>query len=249
MPKLRAKDKVCPLCHENTARLVQFNHAPYNEKWNGAYCLGCIWALEKDYKIPGLERVRMCAECGEVFPLKHIHNHPKIETTGHGFCQPCLEKLIIQNSITCKVCGNTTPYYPYHTPTVCDNCYVKHPLHTTVYQHNFRARMQGLPATLTPEQWEYTLQHFNQKCAYCQQRPYQILEHFHPLALKKGTTVDNCVPSCNRCNNKKSRKHPDQFEHLFPDENIKRIKAYFASITTTKYDLSEIEPGATDNLF
>jgi HNH endonuclease len=226
----RTKDKKCPICKQLTPWLTTFNHAPYNEEWNDSYCLGCIWALEKDYRIPGLERVKLCAQCGEIFPVKHLHIHKKIATTGYGFCQPCLDQLIDEHSITCTECGDKTVYYPYHTPTVCDNCYTKNPFHRTVYQHNFRAKTLGLPATLTAQQWEVTILHFNNKCAYCQQRPYQVLEHFYPLAVKKGTTADNCLPSCSRCNGMKSRKHPNDFEQFFPVENIARIKAYFASL-------------------
>lgn len=226
----RIKDKECQYCKQPTAWLIAFNHPPYNEKWNKLYCLGCIWAMEKDCRIPGLERIKFCAECGELFQIKDLHNHPKISTTGYGFCLDCLNKLIDANSIVCEICGDKTIYYPHYSKTICDMCYTKHPLHATVYAHNFRAKSVGCPATLTPEQWERTLHHFNNICAYCQSRPYQVLEHFYPIKLGKGTTIDNCLPACNRCNKLKNSKHPDKFKHLFPTENMTRIQAYFNSL-------------------
>ena len=65
-----------------------------------------------------------------------------------------------------------------------------------------RARRQGLPATLTEEQWQEALEHFNHVCAYCGKRPWRCVEHATPLP-PGGTTVDNCVPSCSMCNSLK----------------------------------------------
>lgn len=71
-----------------------------------------------------------------------------------------------------------------------------------------RARRANLPDTLTLEQWISTLDHFQWKCAYCEERDYQLLEHFIPLSHGKGTTQDNCVPACTKCNVTKSAWHP-----------------------------------------
>jgi P22_AR N-terminal domain/HNH endonuclease len=72
-----------------------------------------------------------------------------------------------------------------------------------------RAEKLGLPATLTVVQWLVTLDHFGWRCAYCQDRPGIIIEHFIPVSLGGGTTVDNCIPSCYACNSKKGNNHPD----------------------------------------
>lgn len=65
-----------------------------------------------------------------------------------------------------------------------------------------RARREGLPATLTEEQWEEALEHFNHVCAYCGKHPWRCVEHATPLP-PGGTTIDNCVPSCSMCNSLK----------------------------------------------
>lgn len=62
-----------------------------------------------------------------------------------------------------------------------------------------RARREGLPATLTEEQWQETLEHFKHVCAYCGTHSWRCVEHATPLPLG-GTTVDNCVPACPMCN-------------------------------------------------
>jgi hypothetical protein len=78
-----------------------------------------------------------------------------------------------------------------------------------VHGNNLRAMGQGLPGTLTVSQWLETIDYYQHKCAICQTRHYQVLEHFIPLALGlKGTTADNCIPACSECNRVKGNLHP-----------------------------------------
>lgn len=72
-----------------------------------------------------------------------------------------------------------------------------------------RAQKKELPATLTLDEWLHTLEFFKGRCAYCQMAfSYEQLEHVIPLAsLRAGTTVQNCVPVCRKCNAQK-HAHP-----------------------------------------
>lgn len=63
-----------------------------------------------------------------------------------------------------------------------------------------RAKERSLPATLTIDEWLITLHLFHGLCAYCQKEPYKVLDHVIPIVHKGGTTADNCVPACQRCN-------------------------------------------------
>jgi hypothetical protein len=72
-----------------------------------------------------------------------------------------------------------------------------------------RARRAGLPATLTEEQWQETLQHFKHCCGYCGLNPWRCVEHATPLP-PGGTTVSNCVPACLMCNALKRGKTPEE---------------------------------------
>lgn len=98
-----------------------------------------------------------------------------------------------------------------------------------VNSHLLRARRAGLPATLTIEQWFYTLEFFGGFCAYCQRKPGIILEHFIPLSLGGGTTSDNCIPSCYSCNARKRDRHPDTGE-LLSKEALERVRSYLVSV-------------------
>lgn len=90
-----------------------------------------------------------------------------------------------------------------------------------------RAKKAGAPYSLTLEQWLLAIEYFNGKCAYCQAKPYQALEHFLSLPLG-GTTADNCVPACHACNNRKRNRLPEQLPAYFPKKNLDRIYEFLA---------------------
>lgn len=68
-----------------------------------------------------------------------------------------------------------------------------------VARQNSRARAAGLTADLTIEEWIAVLDEHEHKCAYCG-GPYECIEHKTPIIAGGGTTKDNVIPACNRCN-------------------------------------------------
>ena len=107
------------------------------------------------------------------------------------------------------------------------------------------AQTYGLPATLTFQQWMATLDYFDWTCAYCQEQPYEVMEHFIPISMRDsyhpyatiigGTTVKNCLPACYDCNGLKRNNRPDYIwkvsdgveRGMFPTlEMIARIAQY-----------------------
>jgi len=73
-----------------------------------------------------------------------------------------------------------------------------------------RTLKKSLASTLTKEQWEITLKHFDGACAYCGDVPKdgKMLQqdHFHPLAKNGELSIINAVPACGRCNSSKGKK-------------------------------------------
>lgn len=60
---------------------------------------------------------------------------------------------------------------------------------------------------LTNEQWENCKKHFDYTCAYCGKKPNVLCkDHFIPLTLGGGLTVNNVVPCCQNCNSSKSNR-------------------------------------------
>ena len=107
-----------------------------------------------------------------------------------------------RDSVCCTgACGTGTP--------VGEQCKACHALRrvavdktSRLYQPIVRAQKAGLPATLTIEEWDLTLDRFDRSCAYCG-APWVVLEHAQPIALGGGTTADNCLPACRVCNTRK----------------------------------------------
>lgn len=103
-----------------------------------------------------------------------------------------------------------------------------------------RARKRGLFADLSGEEWIRTMIDFEYECAYCGD-PALTLDHFIPLSdpAGPGTTIDNCVPCCLRCNHDKAGLHPNQVQ-LIPTEAIERVRHYLS--TRHSSDHPEPEP-------
>ena len=69
-----------------------------------------------------------------------------------------------------------------------------------------RARSLRAEASLTLVEWLSILDAYQWKCAYCQEKPFEVMHHIVPLP-EGGTSCSNCLPSCHSCSNR-SRKKP-----------------------------------------
>jgi putative transcriptional regulator len=79
---------------------------------------------------------------------------------------------------------------------------------------------------LTSDEWKQTIADFNGLCAYCQEREYDLMEHF--IAQSKGGIihVGNCLPACDYCNKRKSDLTGVALIGLFGEKLIKSLKRY-----------------------
>jgi hypothetical protein len=94
-----------------------------------------------------------------------------------------------------------------------------------IESQGFRARAQHAEVTLTLVEWLAALDYFQWRCAYCQEKPFQVMSHYLPL-LQGGMTALNCLPSCYHC------RHGHK-------ETNERIQAYFMYVQAGKeYSLS-----------
>src|SRR6266487_2747919 len=99
--------------------------------------------------------------------------------------------------------------------------------HSVAFQRS-RANLFETPCTLTLKEWWITLEYFEWHCAYCLENKYFVIEHFIPLQLGGGTTAENCVPACYKCNITKNNFHPDNVAHKFLPGAIERVKDYLS---------------------
>jgi 5-methylcytosine-specific restriction endonuclease McrA len=192
------------------------------------YCWKHLQKMQENAEIRSIRTTQLiktmdaCNNCGRLFPERAGY---KIK--GNLYCVHCIEGAVEQQFMYCQICNKKTASF---SSSYCYDCYpISRVFASQVSQHLGRAKAANTPATLTIKQWITTVNYFHEKCAYCQSRPFQVLEHFLPISLGGGTTADNCVPACQQCNSKKGSAHPDKLIYTFPQHVIDRIKNYLQS--------------------
>ena len=107
-------------------------------------------------------------------------------------------------------------------------------------ERNRQARKRGLPDDFTVQDWEFCLNYWHGRCAYCGKQAeglWQTVnrEHFVPLsdvAHCPGTVRWNMLPACEHCNRNKHNKEPrswvvNTFGKHKGAQILKRIDTYF----------------------
>lgn len=191
------------------------------------------WGLAISKKISKSNRVskKGCSRCYKPVDKSEMQIDKTMPEQYRRLCLDCHSYLRSELSCLCMLCktrfkeprnGNPNP------ADVCPQCFPPYAKEWRRISNQLsRARSMELPATLRLSQWITTLEHFNWMCAYCR-GGFELLDHFVPLGLKGGTTVDNCVPSCRACNDKKTGDHPDEVVAI-PRKDLKRVSTYLAS--------------------
>ena len=101
--------------------------------------------------------------------------------------------------VRCRICNRNFEMSIRRTRNVCDVCNYE------IQRVNLalrRTKYWGLASTLTLDEWLQILKRYKHRCAYCGGK-YQVLEHIRPVFEGGGTTKENCVPACKKCNNEK----------------------------------------------
>lgn len=84
--------------------------------------------------------------------------------------------------------------------------YRKHRIRRIVSQRNIQARRAGAKGQITPEQWRRLLRRHRFLCFYCGAKlvpANRTLDHKLPLSRGGTNTIDNVVPACRPCNQRK----------------------------------------------
>lgn len=208
-------------------KLYRHPNARERTLWPGRYCHNCL--LRAQRYLPTSECFPFCWQCQTFVAwdqvLHDMSSGPArsiVIGDFDGWCFACIEKA----KITCAVCGKRT--LEHNHGDRCWDCEMRDPALTQLSLHLERARARGAPATLTAEEWLAAVKYFKYKCAYCGKRPFQVLEHYLPIHLGGGTSRENCLPACTRCNGAKKARHPDEFVKIFSAQRLAAIQAYFA---------------------
>ncbi len=89
-----------------------------------------------------------------------------------------------------------------------------------VRANNARARSFHVEATLTLVEWLIIVDSYHWKCAYCHEKPFEVMYHRIPLH-EVGTTSFNCLPACRSCRTRLKKKLPEQALQITTPEKRK----------------------------
>lgn len=179
-----------------------------------------------------------CAGCNASITLKESrsvskkYNLENLPNNCRDFCEQCAPSVVEQYRRVCCLCSTTyVAKNSSHFYDLCEACYTDERMeeYKRVKSHLRRAKVLSLPATLTLKQWLYTLGHFQNRCVYCGSQ-FTCLDHYVPLG-PGGTTQDNCVPACGKCNSSKNKKHPEKYIKKISPERAKAIRDFVSKAT------------------
>ncbi len=86
--------------------------------------------------------------------------------------------------------------------------YLKNRLKRIVQQRNTQARRARAPGEISPGEWRRLLRAHKFRCFYCGIKLFpanRSLDHKTPVSRGGSNTIDNVVPACRPCNNRKLR--------------------------------------------
>lgn len=73
-----------------------------------------------------------------------------------------------------------------------------------IYNARRRHRKAGLPDSLTQKQWEFVVEFFEDRCAYCGRKAALAEDHLIPVSQEGGRVALNILPVCKSCNSSKN---------------------------------------------
>ena len=212
-----------------------------------------LWMLAmSDWEEVYQNDTSLCSHCRKQYPLRDLINSPG---GGYGqFCPSCFygngertcyrchtvfllpvtDRRVVCNDCVnhvCGICNQIAPLDDRHV--VCQSCYADKGLcdlwerreYAKLVTHEGRARNLEQVGHLPLRPWLTTLNYFYWRCAYCQQSPYEHIDHFIPLCHKGNSTLQNCVPSCQSCNKKKGQRIPSKVTSI-PRADLERVQVY-----------------------
>ncbi len=174
------------------------------------------------------ERWTLCSRCCIFFALPAMSN-----AQAWPLCTEC------ENHI-CGICQQSVlddRWHGRYYKVICTSCLTKWHLEyewsrsetAKISTHEGRSKAHGCEGVLYFREWLTTLTYFNWLCAYCQQQPYEQLDHFIPVSKGGGTIAANCVPACKICNKLKGQRHPDKVQSISRID-LERVRLYLSNI-------------------
>ncbi|MED3821400.1 hypothetical protein ABE112_29000 [Priestia aryabhattai] len=147
--------------------------------------------------------MKVCTKCGKEKSLDGYHKQSNGKYGRRSDCKECVNKRNMQwhiNNRGQSLANNKKHYYANKEKR-------------TVYYHNYRAQQQGLPATLTLQEYNKALEEQGGVCLFSHQPDNLSMEHFIPISwgIGLGTSFENIVFIDRWLNKSKGNHQPFQW--------------------------------------
>lgn len=156
--------------------------------------------------------LKRCSKCKSIKPHEEFYRHVRMTDNLNSHCKECSKEYSRQHRASMspeKKAKEIKRLHDWRAKNP-EKVHAKGLKYNRINKVRRASRMKKLPATLTSKEWEETLSALDYKCVYCG-APYEHQDHFIPLVKGGGYTVNNILPACFPCNNRKADKMPFDF--------------------------------------
>lgn len=239
--------KECTSCKEVLPR-DSFHNRKASPDGKVPRCKDCVAQYKREHRKKNPEKFarkstryydlppdkRNCRLCGEI---KHVDNFYVDNSRARGYsyeCKPCHAgyKTKLREDNYDAYIDNRRRWAEENRDRLREQ-QKRYQENRRVNEARRRARKKALPDTLTQEQAGMVFDNFEGKCAVCAD-PAEHLDHFIPLATGHGgTTYENSVPLCQRCNTSKRARNPFEWAaglNELERERFDRLVMYLAEL-------------------
>jgi 5-methylcytosine-specific restriction endonuclease McrA len=100
--------------------------------------------------------------------------------------------------------------------------YAQHPDALRAKDHRYRARRRQADGHFTAAEWMDLVKQFAAVCGYCAGPGPLQADHRVPLCRGGTNFIDNIIPACARCNQRKGGDTEAEYRHRLAEEQILR---------------------------
>lgn len=160
--------------------------------------------------------MKICSKCGYELPLSKFHKRKQCKDGYSGICKECSnfyhkqyhDHEWYEKNRDKKL--NSHKKYRSHNKEKINKKHAEYtknnPEYAVKFRQTRRAKIKGLKATYTAEQWIECMNYFNHKCCYCGAEDKLEQEHLIPVSKGGEYVNSNIIPACKRCNSSKNDK-------------------------------------------
>ena len=185
--------KVCPKCHL-LLPLADFYRAKKSCDGHAGYCKTCSKETRTVWGIANPEKIKAFAA------FWRAANTERHKATSAAWRATNPE----------RAAANVRAWQVANPEKVKTNraaWFAANPVKVRVHRKRRRNLLKQVECTLTADEWLATIGCFNNRCAYCLTKSGSLeMDHMIPVSKGGGSTQENIVPACKKCNRRKSNK-------------------------------------------